>query len=158
MSLSEAEMDFDYLLNSFAGMYRPPLGAFADLVFEVSSAKVLTYDEYKRESKARYAKHELINQTTVLEYLGAELEEITFKMTFTTMLNVNPIEETQKVRDMCLDGVADYFILGNRVIGDNLWVIESVGEEATSWDNRGNILASSVTVKMLEYVPAVNET
>lgn len=151
-------MDFDYLLNSLTGLYRPPIGAFSELVFEVSSFKVLTYDDYKRDSKARYAKHELINQTTVLEYLGAELEEISFKMTFTTMLNVNPIEETQKVRDMCLDGVADYFILGNRVVGDNLWVIESVGEEATSWDNRGNILASSVNVKMLEYVPAVIES
>lgn len=151
-------MDFDYLSNSLAGLYRPPIGAFSELVFEVSSFKVLTYDDYKRDSKARYAKHELINQTTVLEYLGAELEEISFKMTFTTMLNVNPIEETQKVRDMCLDGVADYFILGNRVVGDNLWVIESVGEEATSWDNRGNILASSVNVKMLEYVPAVIES
>lgn len=151
-------MDFDYIFNSYEGMYRPPIGAFSSLVFEVSSAKVLTYDDYKRESKARYAKHELINQTTVLEYLGAELEEISFKMTFTTMLNVNPIEEAQKVRNMCLEGVADYFILGNRVVGDNLWVIESVGEEATSWDNRGNILASSVNVKMLEYVPRMEET
>lgn len=151
-------MDFDYILNAYEGMYRPPIGAFSSLVFEVSSAKVLTYDDYKRESKARYAKHELINQTTTLEYLGAELEEISFKMTFTTMLNVNPIEEAQKVRNMCLEGVADYFILGNRVVGDNLWVIESVGEEATSWDNRGNILASSVNVKMLEYVLRLEET
>ena len=150
-------MDLGYVLNSLAGMYKPPIGSFADLMFEVSSAKVLTYDDYKRETKARYAKHELINQTTVLEYLGAELEEISFKMTFLTRMNVDPITEAQKVRDMCLDGVADYLILGNNVIGDNLWIIESVGEEATSWDNRGNILASSVTVKMLEYVPAVNE-
>ena len=150
-------MDFDYSLNAVMGAYKPPLGAFGDLVFEVSSFKVLTYDDYKRETKARYAKHELINQTTVLEYLGAEPEEISFKMTFTTALKVNPAAEAEKVRQMCLDGVTDYLILGNAVVGENLWVIESVSEAAQSWDNKGNILASEVNVKMLEYVPYLEE-
>ncbi|MBO4779889.1 MAG: phage tail protein [Selenomonadaceae bacterium] len=151
-------MDFDYILNAVMGAYRPPLGAFADLVFEVSSFKVLTYDDYKRETKARYAKHELINQTTVLEYLGAEPEEISFKMKFTTALKVNPAAEAEKARQMCLDGVTDYLILGNAVVGENLWVIESVSESAQSWDNAGNCLVSEVTVKMLEYVPYLEET
>ena len=94
---------------------RPGIGAFADLVFEVSTYKVLTYDDYKRESKARYARHELINQTTALEYLGRDLEEISFKMTFTRTLGVDPEAETEKARQLCLDGVADYLILGNEV-------------------------------------------
>lgn len=138
-------------------MLKAPIGAFADLVFEVSSSKVLTYDDYQRESKSRYAKHELINQTPTLEYLGRDVEEISFKMTFTTMLGVNPAEETAKVRQMCLDGVADYLILGNAVIGDHLWIIESVSESATAWDNNGNILVSSVNVKMQEYVERLIE-
>ena len=134
------------------------IGAFADLVFEVSSFKVLTYDEYKRESKSRYARHELINQKSVVEWLGSELEEISFKMTFTATLNVNPKVEAEKARRLCLDGVADYLILGNEVVGDNLWVIETMSEAAEAWDNAGNILASTVEVKMIEYVAAVNET
>ena len=135
----------------------PPIGAFADLIFEVSSEKVLTYDEYKRESKSRYARHELINQTTTLEWLGRELGEISFKMKFTTMLGVNPAEETEKVRRLCEDGIADYLIIGNAVIGDNMWTIESVSESAVAWDNAGNILVSEVEVKMLEYVTRVVE-
>lgn len=137
--------------------YAAPIGAFGDLVFEVSIEKVLTYDDYKRESKSRYAKHDLINQTSVLEWLGTELEEISFKMTFTVSLNVNPAEETEKVRQMCLDGVADYLVLGNTIIGDNLWIIESVSEAAVAWDNSGNILVSTVDVKMKEYVERLIE-
>ena len=138
---------------------KPPIGAFADLVFEVSSYKTLTYDDYKRESKARYARHELINQTTTLEYLGRDLEEISFKMIFTTSLNVNPAAEAEKVRRLCQIGEADWLIIGNRVVGENLWVIESVSESAASWDNAGNILVSTVEVKMLEYVARIgNDT
>lgn len=137
--------------------YAAPIGTFGDLAFEVSDAKVLTYDDYKRESKSRYAKHDLINQRSVLEWLGTELEEISFKMTFTVSLNVNPAEETEKVRRMCLDGVADYLVLGNAVVGENMWIIESVSEAAIAWDNSGHILVSTVDVKMKEYVERLVE-
>lgn len=150
-------MDLGYALNSFVSAYKPPLGSFAELVFEVSSFRVLTYDDWHRESKARYARHELINQTTVLEYLGPDTEKISLTIKFSARLNVNPPEEAQKVRQMCLDGVADYLIIGNRVIGGDLWVITAVGEKATSWDNGGNILFSELDVTFESYVPAVNE-
>lgn len=122
------------------------------MVFEVSQFKVLTYDEYKREGKSRYAKHDLVNATPLLEWLGRELGEISFKMTFTVTLGVNPAEELDKVRRLCDDGIADYLILGNAVIGDNLWVIESVSEAVSAWDNAGNILVASLDVRLKEYV------
>ena len=135
---------------------RPQLGAFADLVFEVSSLRTLTFDRFKRDTKARFAKHELINQTTVLEYLGRDLEQITFSMKFNRQLNVDPRVETRKIRQLCADGIADYLIIGNQVIGDNLWVIESTGEAVEFWDNRGQILVSTVEVKMSEYIAGVD--
>lgn len=137
---------------------RIPIGSFGELVFEVSRERVFTYDEYNRESKARYAKHELINQAAVVEYLGRELEEITFNMIFNIRLGVNPAEEAQRARELCHDGIADYLILGNEVIGDNLWTIESISESAEFWDGEGHIIASKIKVKMLEYVPTVEET
>lgn len=151
-------MTFNDIFNTIINAIRPPIGAFNELVFEVSTEKVITYDDYKRETKARYARHELINQTNVLEYLGRDLEEITFTMMFTVSLGVDPAEETSKLRRMCLDGVADYLILGNTVVGENLWTIESVGEAKKAVDHFGKTIVSSVNVKMVEYVPAVMET
>ena len=151
-------MTFNDIFNTLVNAIRPPIGAFNELVFEVSTEKVITYDNYKRETKARYARHELINQTSVLEYLGRDLEEITFTMMFTISLGVDPAEETSKLRRMCLDGVADYLILGNTVVGENLWTIESVGESKKAVDHFGKTIVSSVDVKMIEYVPAVIET
>lgn len=151
-------MTFNDIFNTIINAIRPPIGAFNELVFEVSTEKVITYDDYKRETKARYARHELINQTSVLEYLGRDLEEITFTMMFTVSLGVDPAEETSKLRRMCLDGVADYLILGNTVVGENLWTIESVGESKKAVDHFGKTIVSSVNVKMVEYVPAVFES
>lgn len=151
-------MTFNDIFNTIINAIRPPIGAFNELVFEVSTEKVITYDDYKRDTKARYARHELINQTSVLEYLGRDLEEITFTMMFTVSLGVDPAEETSKLRRMCLDGVADYLILGNTVVGENLWTIESVGEAKKAVDHFGKTIVSSVNVKMVEYVPAVMET
>lgn len=151
-------MTFNDIFNTIINAIRPPIGAFNELVFEVSTERVITYDDYKRETKARYARHELINQTSVLEYLGRDLEEITFTMMFTISLGVDPAEETSKLRRMCLDGVADYLILGNTVVGENLWTIESVGEAKKAVDHFGKTIVSSVNVKMVEYVPAVMET
>ena len=151
-------MTFNDIFNTIINAIRPPIGAFNELVFEVSTERVITYDDYKRETKARYARHELINQTSVLEYLGRDLEEITFTMMFTISLGVDPAEETSKLRRMCLDGVADYLILGNTVVGENLWTIESVGEAKKAVDHFGKTIVSSVNVKMVEYVSAVMET
>ena len=151
-------MTFNDIFNTIINAIRPPIGAFNELVFEVSTERVITYDDYKRDTKARYARHEMINQTSVLEYLGRDLEEISFTMMFTVSLGVDPAEETSKLRRMCLDGVADYLILGNTVVGENLWTIESVGEAKKAVDHFGKTIVSSVNVKMVEYVPAVIES
>ena len=156
------------LVNSlYRKFLKPPIGHFATVTFEASNFKVVTYDDYRRETKARYARHELINQTTNLEYLGREPEEISFTMkfsrssgTFTTIakmfgadsLYVVPEKETEKVRKLCVEGTADRLILGSDVIGDNLWIIESVSESVDAWNNKGNILFSQIDVHMIEYV------
>lgn len=147
---------FSDIFNAGINMLRPPIGSFNELVFEVSSDLVRTYKDFERETKARYAKHELVNRTTVIEYLGREPDEITFTMTFHVSLGVKPAEEISMLRRLCQDHIADYLILGNAVVGDNLWVIESVSEETTAVDHFGLVLVATAKVKMVEYVEAVN--
>lgn len=146
---------FSDIFNAGINAVRPPIGSFHDLVFEVSSDLVRTYHDYNRETKARYAKHDLVNRTTVIEYLGREPDEISFTMTFHISLGVKPAEEISTLRRLCQDHIADYLILGNSVVGDNLWVIESVSEEVTATDHFGLVLVASAKVTMLEYVEAV---
>lgn len=129
-----------------------PLGSFGEIVFEVSNRRVLTYKDYKRQTKARYASHEIIGQKPILEFLGPDGEEITFTMQFRIDLGVTPAEEADKVREMCEKGKAEYLILGNSVIGANQWIITDVGDSADTWDNMGRIIKTQIDVTLKEYV------
>ena len=52
------------------------IGALGEIQFECSSELVRTFKDYKRESKARYATHNLLMKKPALEYLGADAGEI----------------------------------------------------------------------------------
>lgn len=65
-----------------------PIGSLGDIVFEVSSSKVVTFKDYKRTTKARFQSHDIIGQKPILEYLGPDGEEISFTMQFSISLDV----------------------------------------------------------------------
>lgn len=131
-----------------------PLGSLGDVVFEVSSREVITFDGLKRNTKSRYGNHEIIGQKPLLEYLGPDGEEISFSMKFSIGWGVDPTEQANKLRELCEKGEAMYLIIGNQTIGANQWVIESVSEAMTTVDNMGRVIVSEVDVRLKEYVPA----
>lgn len=132
-----------------------PIGSLGDIVFEVSSRGVITFDGMKRNTKARYGNHEIAGQKPLLEYLGPDGEEISFIMRLSTNWGADPAEEAGKLRELCGKGEAMYLIIGNQTIGENMWVIESVGESLETVDNSGRVIVSEVDVTLKEYVPAV---
>lgn len=131
------------------------VGAYGNIVFEVSSFVTATFDKFNRDTKARFAKHETIGNEPVAEYLGPDNETISFEMFFSTALGVDPASEAETIREMCKNGDADYLIIGNSVIGDCLWVITSVGESFESVDGHGRVIVSRVKVEMESYVEDV---
>ena len=126
------------------------IGSFGDVIFTCSYSTVRTFSNYQRSTSARYATHELMCQRSVLEYLGYDLEEISFDMTFLVSLGVNPVEEANRLRELCINGDAQLFVVGGMHIGNGLWVITKVGENNTDYDGRGNMLKNTVSVTIKE--------
>ena len=126
------------------------IGAFGSIAFECSSELVRTFADFQRDSKARFAKHDLVALKPALEFLGEDAGEISFKMIFSASLGVNPAEETAKLRQICAAGEAHELVIGNEVIGD-LWVIESLNETAQAFDGKGNCLLAELNVRLKEY-------
>lgn len=147
---------FSTIFNAAVNYFRAPIGTFHWLTFEVSSAQVRTYRDFQRDTKARYATHDLVNRTSVIEYLGREPDVITFTMNFNARLGVKPSEEISQLRYLCQEHIADQLILGNKVCGDNLWVIESISEEVEATDHFGQVIAASAQVRMIEYVARID--
>ncbi len=132
-----------------------PIGSLGDTVFEVSSREVRTFQGMSRTTSAKYASHEIIGSKPVLEYLAPDGEEISFSMQLSASLGVNPTEEANKLRELCEKGEAMYLILGNQTIGQNQWIIESVGESLDTVDNNGRVIITRLDITLKEYVPAV---
>lgn len=129
------------------------IGAFGNTVFEVSAQRVLTFNNYKRTTKAKYATHEVIGRPPVLEFVGRELEEITLTITLLSCLGVTPEEVAFNLREMCQRSEPNFLIIGNTVYGENEFVITDVSESVERWTGSGNVLTNKLDVTFREYVP-----
>lgn len=127
------------------------IGTFGGLSFVVSSNKVSTFDDLKWDTSAAYATHDRHLQPDLLEFLGPDPEQITFKMKFSVFLGVNPLKSVNDLRRMVREGTAERLVIGDRVYGDYKWAITKVSSAMKTFDNRGNCWAAEVTVTLKEY-------
>lgn len=128
------------------------VGALGEVPFIVARGLVRTFSDYNREGSGRWAKHDLIGQKPVLEYLGEDLEKISFKMLLRADHGLNPENEVKKLRKMRDNGEVVVLILADKPVGNNSWIIESIGESVTFWDAFGNARSISVDISLQEYV------
>lgn len=127
------------------------IGKFGKVSFVVSSDKVNTFDDMKWDTSAAYATHDRHLQTDLLEFMGPELEQITFKMKFSVFLGVNPIKAVNDLRRMVREGTVERLVIGGRVYGDYKWAIVKLSSAMKTFDNKGNCWAAEVTVTLKEY-------
>ena len=127
------------------------IGTFGGLSFAVSSNKVSTFDDLKWDTSAAYATHDRHLQPDLLEFLGPDPEQITFKMKFSVFLGVNPLKSVNDLRRMVREGTAERLVIGGRVYGDYKWAITKGSSAMKTFDNRGNCWAAEVTVTLKEY-------
>lgn len=128
------------------------IGSFGSLIFEVTHEKVRTFDELTRSATARWSKHERFGQKPRSEFLGPDLDSISFKMRFDAQYGVNPKSEMDKLLDLCRSGKADTLIIGGTPIGRDQWVITSVKQSWTAVDNQGRVIVGTADVTMEEYM------
>ena len=127
------------------------VGMIGDVLFETSSFRVLTYKDFKRSTKIRIATHEIVAKTPILEYLGQDVEEISFKIQLHAGLGINPWKEYTKLLDICRNGEVNYLIISTHAFGKYKWIIESVDLDVIHWGLKGSILNCECDIKLKEY-------
>jgi Phage protein U len=131
------------------------IGSFGDIVFEVSSEKVRTLDNFQRQGSANYSEHSVIMGKQSLEFTGPNIESVSYEMLFHSHLGVVPIDEVKKLREMRDTGVADYLILDGEPQGSDKWVITDISEKWEHMDPDGSPHIILATVNMKEYIEVV---
>ena len=98
-----------------------------------------------------YATHDRHIKADLLEYMGPGLEGISFSMTFSVFLGVNPLKEIKKLREMVRKGYAERLVIGGKVYGSYKWVMQKGTVDFQRFDNKGSLLAAKVKVTLKEY-------
>lgn len=128
------------------------IGSMGSIPFIVSRPYVLTFDGYNRSSDGRWAKHDIIGDKPRLEFIGPNVEKINFKIQLTIKHNVVPERELERLRKMRDKGKPFVLVIGNKPIGRNMWVLESLSEEAIFYNALGMATSVNATVSLTEYV------
>lgn len=128
------------------------IGSFGTVVFEVTPNKLLSFNDLEKSSKSRWSEHDIHGQKTKLEFEGAGLVDLSYRLLLRAENGVNPIKEMEKLEKMNDNGTAASFILGGKPISPNKFVITEIKESLKNIDQRGNLLAAEVNVSLKEYV------
>ena len=96
------------------------------IVFEVSDKRILTFDGFKRSNKITFAKNNVLMGKPVSEYVGQELDTITFKVSFRAQLGTEPRAEVDKLIYLHRSGAAVTLILWGKAFGTYRWIITSL--------------------------------
>ena len=80
------------------------IGSFAGISFSVSESRVQTFSEMTRETASRWNTHEVIGAKPKQEFLGPDLDSMSFSMTLSAWRGVSPLQMAQRLRQFCSDG------------------------------------------------------
>lgn len=122
------------------------------ITFEVSSSKVLTFDQMQRSVKSRWATHDVIGGKVKPEFLGADVASITLPIYLSAMHGVRPRRTIELINDAIESGQYFTFVVGGRAVGKYQWRITSSSE---TWDKvilNGILVEAKLTLTLEEYV------
>ncbi|MCP4747307.1 MAG: phage tail protein [Desulfobacteraceae bacterium] len=124
------------------------IATYGDVVFLTSANLVRTWSTFSRKGQAKIAVHDVIGQKEVLEYLGPGIDQIEISAKFNADLGVHPEQEINRLRQLRDAGVSQKLIVGEKPVGN--FIIENIDEEWTRVDNKGLLLAASVSLTLKE--------
>lgn len=130
------------------------VGCLGDIVFEVSSTTVKTISKFQWSGAARYATHSRHLQNALTEFTGLDPDSISFDVVLSAYLNVNPMDEINKIWQYERFGKPVVLVIGEKVYGKYRWVIKSHKITAQNFDKHGNLTALTVSIQLLEYLPS----
>lgn len=118
--------------------------------FQTDDARVLTFQNLKRKMSARTSKHYLIDGKPKLEFLGADLQTVTFTIYLNAMLGVKPKKiEDKLIKHIKAGTVAPLVIGGRKICGKAM--ITAMTDAYDIVLKKGEIFSMKLDITMTEY-------
>lgn len=130
------------------------IATYASKVFQVSSDKIYTFDDFQYSSALQTEKQDTEGTKPSTYNKGSDLDSLSFKINLDVSYGVNPRTEWEDWKEIMNSSVAYPFILGGKPLGIYNFLVVGVAPSNVKIDNIGNILAMDLEVKFEEYVRA----
>lgn len=131
------------------------IGYFGKVVFKASHKKVLTFSDLKHDTAGRWEKHNVIGKKPTSEFIGPDLDTISFTIHLNGANGVKPRTEMEKWIKMANNGVAEILVIGHKPLGKDKWIVKSV---SNVWDvvfNKGELYSGKIDVTLEEYIEVI---
>lgn len=128
------------------------VGYFGDIIFETSDKRILTFNDFKKDVAGRWESHVVIGQKPRLEFLGPENQTITFTVQLIGAHGVKPKDELKRWEEKVEKGIAEILVIGGEPLGDDNWIVDSIGEAWECIYNDGALYSANLDVTLKEYI------
>lgn len=128
------------------------IGCLGDIVFQVSEATVETLNNMKWSGSARYATHNRHRTDALTEFAGLDPDKVTFDITLSADLGVDPMAEVVKIWSIERGGKAVPLTIGTKAYGKYRWNITKHEMKMTAYYRNGDIHTATVSVSLQEYL------
>lgn len=127
------------------------IGSFATVIFQVSSDKVLTFNDFSRSGGARWSVHDVNQNKPIPEFIGPGQESISLKIVLKTALGIAPEAAVERLRGFRNKGQVSTLVIGNKPVTNGYWYIDDIQEGHKFIDKNGIAHTIEVTLALKEY-------
>lgn len=122
----------------------------AYLKFETSDKRILTFNGFKRDMSIRTAMHVPIGGKPMIEFLGSELQNITFTITVNASRGMSPRKLEKKLINCIANGKIAPLVIGKRNICTKAMLV-GISESFGTVMKRGELYTAQFDITMTEY-------
>ncbi len=128
------------------------IASLGDYVFEVSTYNLTTFTDLKFTNSAQYQEHKIIGRKSVLEFTGLNASTCSLNIHLEYGLAEDLYGTIDYFYQAMNDGTALLFMIGQDIMGEGFWVIESLAESYTEISGHGDVIAADLALNMKEYI------
>lgn len=128
------------------------IGYWGEFEFNVSSNKIYTFNSFGRKSAIQISEQELEGNKPSTYIKGTDLETISFEIDLKASLGVDVKSELDRWRNALYAKSAKSFVLGNKPLTSNKFLLISVDENESIFDQSGGYISSKIALSFKEYV------
>ncbi len=132
------------------------LAQLGEYTFEVSTQNVNTFTDLKLSDSAQYSEHKILGRKGLLEFTGLNASACSLNIRLDSALTDRLSETLEYFTQALNEGTALAFVIGGQVMGDGLWVIESLSKRYPRISARGEFLAADLSLSLKEYIDEEN--